>query len=68
MPKVLQYVGLQQLSAGLMSLMFDPLVGCIRRRTAQSASSRDSWSVSPDSMTFTFHIDPRAPAGAMAEA
>ncbi|MFA6623256.1 MAG: extracellular solute-binding protein [Fibrobacteraceae bacterium] len=47
-------------SAGLMSLMFDPLVGLHSTEDREFGFLADSWKVSPDSMTFTFHIDPRA--------
>ena len=47
-------------SAGLMSLMFEPLVSLHTTEERPVGILADKWEISADSMTFTFHIDPRA--------
>jgi microcin C transport system substrate-binding protein len=47
-------------SAGLMSLMFEPLVSLHSTEERPVGILADKWEISADSMTFTFHIDPRA--------
>lgn len=47
-------------SAGLMSLMFEPLVSLHSTEDRPIGILADRWEISADSMTFTFHIDPRA--------
>lgn len=47
-------------SAGLMSLMFEPLVALHSTEDRPVGMLADRWEVSADSLTFTFHIDPRA--------
>lgn len=47
-------------SAGLMSLMFEPLVTLHSTEDRPVGILADRWEISADSLTFTFHIDPRA--------
>lgn len=47
-------------SAGLMSLMFEPLVTLHSTEDRPVGALADRWEISADSLTFTFHIDPRA--------
>ncbi len=47
-------------SAGLMNLMFEPLVSLHSTEDRPVGMLADRWEISDDSMTFTFHIDPRA--------
>ncbi len=47
-------------SAGLMSLMFEPLVSLHSTENRPVGILADRFEISADSMTFTFHIDPRA--------
>lgn len=47
-------------SAGLMSLMFEPLVSLHSTEDRPVGMLADRWEISADSMTFIFHIDPRA--------
>ncbi|MDR1759225.1 MAG: extracellular solute-binding protein [Fibrobacter sp.] len=47
-------------SVGIISLMFEPLVTLHSTEDREVGLLAESWEISPDSMTFTFHIDPRA--------
>ena len=47
-------------SVGLIALMFEPLVGLHSTEDREIGLLADRWEISPDSMTFTFHLDPRA--------
>lgn len=47
-------------SAGLMNLMFEPLVSLHSTEDRPIGILADRWEISADSLTFTFHIDPRA--------
>ncbi|MFA6835583.1 MAG: extracellular solute-binding protein [Fibrobacteraceae bacterium] len=47
-------------SAGLMSLMFEPLVSLHSTEDRPIGVLAESWEIGSDSLTFTFHIDPRA--------
>ena len=47
-------------SAGLMNLMFEPLVSLHTTEDRPVGILADRWEISADSMTFTFHLDPRA--------
>ena len=47
-------------SAELMGMMFEPLVSLHSTEDREVGILADSWSVSEDGKTFTFHVDPRA--------
>ncbi|MCF0214985.1 MAG: ABC transporter substrate-binding protein [Fibrobacteraceae bacterium] len=47
-------------SAELMSMMFEPLVSLHSTEDREVGVLADSWSVSEDGKTFTFHVDSRA--------
>ena len=47
-------------SAELMGMMFEPLVNLHSTEDREVGILADSWSVSEDGKTFTFHVDPRA--------
>ena len=47
-------------SAELMGMMFEPLVSLQSTEDREVGILADSWSVSEDGKTFTFHVDPRA--------
>ncbi len=47
-------------SVNIISLMFEPLVTLHSTEDREVGLLAESWEISPDSMTFTFHIDPRA--------
>ncbi|MFA6341638.1 MAG: extracellular solute-binding protein, partial [Fibrobacteraceae bacterium] len=47
-------------SVGLIALMFEPLVGLHSTEDREIGLLADRWEISPDSMTFTCHLDPRA--------
>ena len=47
-------------SAELMSMMFEPLVSLHSTEDREVGILADSWSVSEDGRTFTFHVDSRA--------
>ena len=47
-------------SAELMSMMFEPLVSLHSTEDREVGILADSWNVSEDGKTFTFHVDPRA--------
>ena len=47
-------------SAELMGMMFEPLVSLHSTEDREVGVLADSWSVSEDGKTFTFHVDPRA--------
>ena len=47
-------------SAELMGMMFEPLVSLHSTEDREVGILADSWNVSEDGKTFTFHVDPRA--------
>ena len=47
-------------SAELMGMMFEPLVNLHSTEDREVGILADSWNVSEDGKTFTFHVDPRA--------
>ena len=47
-------------SAELMGMMFEPLVSLHSTEDREVGILADSWNVSKDGKTFTFHVDPRA--------
>ncbi|MCQ2054822.1 MAG: extracellular solute-binding protein [Fibrobacter sp.] len=47
-------------SAELMSMMYEPLVNLHSTEDREVGILADSWNISDDGKTFTFHVDPRA--------
>ncbi len=60
-PKSLNYwLQTSSFSAEICNLMFEPLVSLHATQNKEVGILADSWTISPDKKTFTFHLDPRA--------
>lgn len=60
-PKSLNYwLQSSSFTAEIAGLMFEPLVQLHSTLNKEVGILADSWNISPDKKTFTFHIDPRA--------